>query len=51
MGWGEGVWIKNEMFQSNRLYYVVSCFKQRSRHLLELSKIVFLSPNELTVVK
>ena len=31
--------------------YVVSCFEQTSRLLLELSKIVFLSPNELTVVK
>ena len=26
--------------------YLVSCFKQTSRRLLELSKLVFLSPNE-----
>ena len=31
--------------------YVVSCFQQTSRRLLELSQILFLSPNELTVVK
>ena len=30
--------------------YIVSCFKQTSRCLLELSKTVFLSRNELTVV-
>ena len=31
--------------------FVVSCFKQTSRRLLELSKILFLSPNELTVAR
>ena len=39
------------MSQSNRLRTLFSCFKQTSRRLLELFKIVFLSPNELTVVK
>ena len=52
-GGGEkGVWIKNEMSQSNRLGTLfLNCFKQTSWHLLELSKIVCLGPYELTMVK
>ena len=48
----EGVWIKNEMSQSNQLGTLfLNCFKQTSWHLLELSKIVCLGPYELTMVK
>ena len=50
-GGGEGVRMKEWKVSIQSATYVVSCFKQTSRRLLELSKMVFLSPNELTVVK
>ena len=49
--WGGGsmeVWIKNEMSQSNRLSILfLNCFEQTSWRLLEVSKMVCLSPYEV----
>ena len=49
-GGGEGV-RKKKNVPNQLTTYGVCCLKQTSRHLLALSKIVFLSPNELNVVK
>ena len=51
-GWGESANKKIKCLNpTGYVLYVVSCFKQTSRGLLELSKIVFLSSNELIFLK
>ena len=49
-GGGKEVQIKKWNVPNQLTTYVVCCPKQTSR-VLELSKIVFLSPNELNVLK
>ena len=41
----KGVWIKKWNVLIQAATYVVSCFKQTSGRLLDLSKIMFYSPN------
>ena len=50
-GWGEEVRLKEWNVLIQPATCLVPFFKQTSRRLLELSKVMFLSNNELTVVK